>query len=513
MRHTLPAILFAVLFLGSSPASYAQALRTGDEANEYLFVFYALDDLMREFAPDQIEAIKKAQDANFYADRFGALFHKRRLIVNQLQRRAEVMKMDPKLITAIDEAQSLMKHLGAYQDKLREAQNQYDLGFRAIQAKLFTDAELREKLIQSFIDAESFYINRVGSSAPGGRLGEYELRGITYAMKRRAVAEYRLEKNRQKLAEDVHRACLKYEAEHRPALEAKFDSIHQDFMRDYARVRDKTCTALVEKFKPLATTKMGVSQDHITLNAAKKDFDWSKDSTREKDPFRLIAQARTMKIDSSEDARKAHEFARACMRALEWIPAGDPRDTSEVFFYYRGLLCGWAGTLATRAAAIQIGTDSLEKCYRYPADSAGTAAYAWGMYKSYQKAGAFPKAHAIVNHVYAYAYAGEVEKALKLAKDSAGERIDDPNYFYVLSRLCSISKVGSRKEMDATMERGTEYMREAMLLGFTGVEEAKIHPDFDKMRKNPKISSKLNQAMFEPDNLFKLTKLDQRAKQ
>jgi hypothetical protein len=510
MRRILPAVLFAALFVGSSPSSDAQALRTGDEANEYLFVFYALDDLLREFSPDQIEAIKKGRDANFYADRFGALFHKRRLIVNQLQRRAEVMKMDPQLITAIDQAQALMKHLGAYQDKLREAQNEYDLGFRAIQAKLFTDAELRDKLIQKVIDAEAFYINRVGSLAPG-RLGEYELRGISYAMKRRAVAEYRLEKTRQKLAEDVHQACLKYEAEHRPALEAKFDSIHQEFARDYPQVRDKACVAIVQKFKPLAG-KMGVSQAHVALNAARKDFDWAKDAGREKDPFRLIAQARTMKVDSSEDARKAHEFARECMKALEWIPAGDSRDTSEVFFYYRGLLCGWAATLATRAAAIQIGTDSLEKCYRYPADSAGTALYGWSRYKSYERSGAFPRSHALMNNVYAHAYAGKVQEALKLARDSAGERIEDPNYFYLLARLCGVYKFGSQRNIEGFYERGTEHMREAMLLGFTGAEEAKIHVDFENMRKNPRISSKLNQAMFEPDNLFKLTKLDKAAR-
>ena len=57
-------------------------------------------------------------------------------------------------------------------------------------------------------------------------------------------------------------------------------------------------------------------------------------------------------------------------------------------------------------------------------------------------------------------------------------------------------------------DQGTGYMREAMLLGFTGVEEAKQHPDFHKMRQNSRIAAKLDQAMFEPDNLFKLTKLD-----
>jgi hypothetical protein len=196
------------------------------------------------------------------------------------------------------------------------------------------------------------------------------------------------------------------------------------------------------------------------------------------------------------------------LKALEWIPAGDPRDTSEVFFYYRGLLSGWAGTLATRAAAIQIGTDSLEKCYRFPADSAGTALYSWRLYKSYEKAGAFPKSHYIVNNVYAHAYCGKVQEALKLAKDSSGERIGDPNYFYILARLTSIYKFGNQKHIEGMYETGTNYMREAMLLGFTGVEEAKLHPDFHNMRKNSRIAAKLDQAMFEPDNLFKLTKLD-----
>ena len=53
---------------------------------------------------------------------------------------------------------------------------------------------------------------------------------------------------------------------------------------------------------------------------------------------------------------------------------------------------------------------------------------------------------ALIN-VYAHAYAGKVQEALKLAKDSAGERVDDPNYFYVLARLSSIYKFGNPKHM------------------------------------------------------------------
>ena len=55
-------------------------------------------------------------------------------------------------------------------------------------------------------------------------------------------------------------------------------------------------------------------------------------------------------------------------------------------------------------------------------------------------------------------------------------------------------------------------MRDAMELGFTNVEEARNHPDFFNMRNNPKIATKLNQAMFEPDNLFKITRVNAAAK-
>ena len=58
--------------------------------------------------------------------------------------------------------------------------------------------------------------------------------------------------------------------------------------------------------------------------------------------------------------------AADCLKAIELIPIGDARDTTEVFFYYRGLMSGWAGTLATRAAAIQLGSDSFEKAHRAP---------------------------------------------------------------------------------------------------------------------------------------------------
>jgi len=99
-----------------------------------------------------------------------------------------------------------------------------------------------------------------------------------------------------------------------------------------------------------------------------------------------------------------------------------------------------------------------------------------------------------------------------VAKDGAGERVDDPKYWYVLARLCGIYKFGSKKDIENQYDLAAEFMREAMLLGFTGVEEAKLSTDFDKIRSNTKFAAKLNQAMFEPDNLFRLTKLSQAAR-
>jgi len=195
---------------------------------------------------------------------------------------------------------------------------------------------------------------------------------------------------------------------------------------------------------------------------------------------------------------------------MEYVPLGDARDTTEVFFYYRGLLSGWAGTLSAKAAAIQLGSEGLDKAF--PNATASTALYAWSLYKAYEKSNAFPRSHMVANYVAAHAYSGKIQEALKLARDNAGERIEDPNYWYLLTRLCGVYKYGSKANIESFYDQGTYHMREAMLLGFTGVDEAKIHPDLDNMRKNPRIASKLNNAMFEPDNLFKLTKLSNDAK-
>jgi len=118
----------------------------------------------------------------------------------------------------------------------------------------------------------------------------------------------------------------------------------------------------------------------------------------------------------------------------------------------------------------------------------------------------------VIHNVYAHAYAGQVQEALKIATDAKGERIDDPNYWYTLCRLCGIYKYGNKANIDRFRLEGIEHMREAMLLGFTGVEEARIQSDLDNLRKDSKLAAKLNNAMFEPDNLFKLTKLDKAAR-
>jgi hypothetical protein len=510
MRRVLFGAAFALLFAGFAPTANAQAFRTGPEANKYLFMFYAIDDMTREFSPAEIEQMKKRSEATVYADHLGALYTKRRMTLNSFRRHAEIVKLDKGLYDAVEETDGLMKAVGSYYEKLKEAQNAYDLGFRSIQAKLFTDAELRDKLLQKFIDAESYYLKVV--DAPNRNKSDYTMRGITRSLKRRAVAEYQLAKNRQKLAEDVHAACLRYEAEHRPALEAKIETIHRDFAADYEKVHKQAIENITAKFKPLAQ-QMGLSQTQVVMIGGRTDVDLTKeDKERPRDPFRMLAAARTMKLETQVDAKKAHEFSRELIKAIEWVPIGSARDTTEVFYYYRGLLSGWAGTLATKAAAIQLGSESLQKAYANPPEAASTAMYAWSCYKQYEASGAFSRAHYINHYVTAHAYQGRVQEGLKLAKDASGDRIEDPNYWYILARMCGVYKYGNKANIEKFYEEGIGHMREAMLLGFTGVEEARISPDLENIRRNSKLAAKLNQAMFEPDNLWKLAKLDKDAR-
>lgn len=510
MRRVLFAVAFVGLVVGFAPAAHAQTFRTGPEANKYLFMFYAIDEMTREFSLPEIEAIRKNSEPMVYADRVGALYAKRRMILNSFRRHAEIIKLDKEVLDAVESANDLLKPVEEYHKKLRGAQNQYDLGFRSIQTKLFTDAELDAKLLQKFVDAESYYLSVVDD--PKRRKSEYQMRGILNSLKRRAVAEYKLDKRKQQLAEDLHGACLKYETEHRPELEAKLESIHREFVADYGKKHTDACATITARFKPLAG-KLGVSQADVYMISARPGFDWDTDGkSRTKDPFRYLAKARTMKIESNSDATRAHEFARECLKSLELIPLGSARDTTEVFFYYRGLLSGWAATLSTRAAAVQMGTESLSKAYRNPPEGAGTAIYAWGVYKPYENAGAFPKAHSVMHNVYAHAYAGKVQEALILAHKAAGERIEEPNYWYTLARLGGIYKYGSKTNIRKYQEEAITNMREAMLLGFTDVEEAKIQPDFENLRADRALAAKLNQAMYEPDNLFKLAKVERDAR-
>ena len=510
MRLVLFAATFISLFFAGARPARAQAFRTGPEANKYLFMFYAIDDMTREFSLPEIEAMKKNSDATVYADRVGALYTKRKMILNSFRRHAEIIKLDKQCYDGIEAANDLLRPVGVYYEKLKEAQTHYDLGFRQIQAKLFTDAELKEKLLQSFIDAESYYLSVV--DAPNRRKSDWTMRGITRSLKRRAVADYQLSKTKQKLAEDVHAACLRYEAEHKPELEAKIESIHRDFAADYEKKHKEACEAIVARFKPLAG-KMGVSESEIFMIADRPGFVWEKDGKeRTKDPFRYLAAARKTKMETADEAKKAHEFARDCLKAIELIPPGDSRDTTEVFYYYRGLMSGWAATLSTKAAAIQLGTDSFEKAYRSPPEGAGTAIYAWSCYKQYEKSGAFSKAHYVVHNVYAHAYAGQVQKALDIAKEARVSGSTTRTTGTPCAGCAASTSTGTRRTSRSSGRKASHHMREAMLLGFTGVEEAKVQPDLDNIRKDPKLASKLNIAMFEPDNLFKLTKVERDAR-
>jgi len=505
MRPVFLAATFVSFLVVCGPSANAQGSKSS-EASKYRFMFYAIDDMTREFKLEEIAAIKKNSEATVYAERIGALYNKRKMILNSFRRHSENIKLDEKCYDGIEEANALVvKIIGAYYEKLKEAQNYYDLGFRKIQVKLFTDAELKEKMVQGFIDAESYYL----SNMEGRRKTQAALYGVTRSMKRLSVAEYTLNKERQKLAETVHAECLKYEQEHRPALEAKLDSIHREFATEYPRQHKEACQNIEAKFKLMAD-KMELSQSQVSMISLRPGFDWSKDGKeRSTDPFRLISAARQMKIETAREAKSAHEFSRECLTALEWVPAGDPRDTTEVFFCYRGLLAGWAGTLSTKAAAIQLGSEGLDKAY--PNAIASTAVNSWNKYKAYEKSGAFPRSHTVANHVAALAYSGRLQDGYKLAKDSAGERVDDPNYWYLLTRMCGVWKFGSKSEVEKYYLEGTLFMRRAMELGFTGVDEAKQHSDLYNIR-NSKVAEKLSNAMFEPDNLFKLTKLSEASK-
>lgn len=64
----LALLAAAGLLVAAAPAG-AQTFRTGPEANKYLFMFYAIDDMTGEFSLPAIEAMRKNSEPMVYADR------------------------------------------------------------------------------------------------------------------------------------------------------------------------------------------------------------------------------------------------------------------------------------------------------------------------------------------------------------------------------------------------------------------------------------------------------------
>src|SRR5260370_19702797 len=109
MRASRFAIAFVGLFVSSGQTARAQAIRTGPEANKYLFMFYAIDDMTSEFKLGEIETMKKNSEPMIYADRVGALYTKRRMILNSFRRHADIIKLDKSCYDGIEAANDLLK--------------------------------------------------------------------------------------------------------------------------------------------------------------------------------------------------------------------------------------------------------------------------------------------------------------------------------------------------------------------------------------------------------------------
>src|SRR5258708_9319600 len=109
MRLTLFATAFVGLFVALGQPARAQTFRTGPEANKYLFMFYAIDDMTREFKLVEIETMKKNSEAMIYADRVGALYTKRRMILNSFRRHADIIKLDKACYDGIEPANHPLK--------------------------------------------------------------------------------------------------------------------------------------------------------------------------------------------------------------------------------------------------------------------------------------------------------------------------------------------------------------------------------------------------------------------
>jgi hypothetical protein len=270
---------------------------------------------------------------------------------------------------------------------------------------------------------------------------------------------------------------LVFERREMPVMVARLRSEEDRLTRDLSATREKVLASGAKSVAKLSE-QFGWKPFEVTL----RPFD---DELKSNGFVPLSDLNRMNELTNSREADKCEQAADKLLDMVEKLPAGNPKDSTQVYNRVRADIAFLAGMHANRAAKFQLGGDGFAACVKSPPTAGKVAMRAFKMYDEAAIAmdpKPHPKPEEYHQKALAYAYNGLSRKAAYvvndiLAKDLGG--VTDPEFYFDCARLCCMGDNDMQK-------KGLRFLAAAFMYGYTNSEKARTAPEMETLRKiNP----------------------------
>lgn len=466
--------LTALFVLSVSPCLQAQEAKLVTQPksdrldpDERLFLVYAIEDLYRETAIAEKDMVF-ASSFRIRAFRTQQLY-----LVDKLRLHIEKKKLDAEFRTMFDEYRKLIDRIDGLAKSIEAREDEYMEFLVKLRAKFVKEDTYRTLKSR----AESMRTAAEAGIRVGGGLFatpfDMLMGGLFAGMTTQAAADLELAVERDKALQKLKEEADAYEMKNRPILLNDIAGINRTFFEEFNRLRDSSIREAKGSVAELAKRNTW-TREASDFDPDRRSADRKKES-RPLDPFRtkqVIAESITR--DSPPDAALLEANARAALAAVELIPAGTEKTTSEIYRHYRAQFCALAGRQANLSAALKIGTAGFSGAKQAPVDVAKVGVAAWERYLKYDVT---QDDRGVVLHsrAVALAYAGKSSESYTAMYRASFKQSGSPEFWYDAARICSINN---------NPKLGIVCLEKAVFLGFKNLNEVRNSPDLVPLRKD-----------------------------
>ena len=438
MLTVFMAALLASVMVGVRGAS-AQSKPNVPKIEERLFLLYALEDMSRRDAKNTNLPGKRKESASVMAGRFLA---QQRLLYDILRRYVQKRKYAD--ILALFEAyEKELKLLEELLSTLKKSWAEYD------KKMAVASAAASSRVLMTGLGYT------LASMAAGADDARSFARGMGALYQSSLVEGQKLRMFGAAAAAELSSALKRTEEEFKPKLE----KARKDFRTQF------------EEF--VSENKFSDAEFAFQLDQNKEE------ATR--NPFKLVAKARTILDNKDANVKDMLEQAEVCRRAAAMVPADRTHDI------FRAVFIGTGGMIASEAAAKDIGVTGFPLL---PKDACEAARLAYKIWTAYSRLEPFDTNYTddvVQAFILAAARVGDAKAGyvviLKTSTTPDGFRRPHPraassprpDYWYDCARVCSTAGNG---------QLALECLQHALRVGFQAKDEAKISPDLRFVREN-----------------------------